>query len=67
MAHLTHLETLFRVSSIGDLISECGSEIGERIESFNICEDLRKFEGRIIAQLGSGLVAFFANFAYFGS
>ena len=61
------METLFRMSSVRDLISECGGEIGERIERFNICENLRKFERRIIAQLGSGLVALFANFAYFGS
>jgi hypothetical protein len=62
-----HLETLLRASSICDSISECGDEIGERIERFDICENLRKFERRVIAQLGSGLVALFANLAYFGS
>jgi hypothetical protein len=61
------VETLFRFASVRDLISECGSEIGERIERFNICENLRKFERCIISQLGSGLVALFANFAYLGS
>ena len=61
------METLFGVISIGDLVSECGTEIGKRIERFNIRENLRKFERRIIAQLGSGLVAPFANFSYFGS
>jgi hypothetical protein len=61
------METLFGVSSVGDLVSERGLKIGKCVERFNVRENLRKFERCVIAQLGSGLVASLANVAYFGS
>jgi hypothetical protein len=61
------METLVGVLLVSDLVSESRAEIGKRVERFNIRENLRKFERRVVAQLGSGHVPPFANFAYFGS
>ncbi len=61
------MEALLRVSPICDLVSKSGLEIGNRVERLDICENLRKLERRVVAQLGPGLVASLANFAYVSS
>lgn len=62
-----HLKAFFVSSAVDDLTSKSGIEIGERIESLDIGEDLRKLERRIIAEFGPGFVALFADFANFWS